>query len=301
MNAESAVSIFAPAKLNLFLHITGRRDDGYHLIDSLFAFADIGDRLDIAPAGDFQFSVTGPFAPAFTAADKSAAPDSGNLCVRAAYGLAGWLNKDMNVHITLHKNLPLAGGLGGGSADAAATLWGLLKYWQIPPAAVKGLDDLLLSLGADVPPCFHCRAARVHGIGERISPLACFPDIPAVLVNCGASCPTGPLFKSLNCAFTAPAPPMPDDPDLDTLLDFLRGRRNDFTVAAIDHAPEIGAVLEALETAEGCRLARLSGSGASCFALFAASAQAENAAAHLTKKHPRWWVRSAVLGNTARY
>lgn len=301
MSEPDTLSVFAPAKLNLYLHIIGRREDGYHLLDSLFVFADIGDTIDIAPAKQFSFSISGPFSGAFSQAGKDSSPKSGNLVVRAAYRLAETMNKTLDFHIGLTKNLPLSSGIGGGSTDAAATIWGLLQIWQTAPAAVAGLDDLLVSLGADVPACFSCQSAHIRGIGEQITPVSGFPEIPVVLVNCGAACPTGALFEALSGKFTAPAPPHPDNADPGTLIEYLREQRNDFTQAAIARAPEIGDVIQSLEKQNGCRLARVSGSGATCFGLFDTPAAAKNAAANISQAYPAWWVRHGMVGNAGRY
>ncbi|HTK85097.1 MAG TPA: 4-(cytidine 5'-diphospho)-2-C-methyl-D-erythritol kinase, partial [Patescibacteria group bacterium] len=140
---SGTLSVFAPAKINLYLHVTGRRDDGYHLLDSLVAFADIGDRLTLAPANDFSFSAQGPFANAFTAKERDASPNSANLVVRAVWALSQAVQRPPQVRVTLTKNLPLASGLGGGSADAAAALWALLEWWSLPQQAVPELAALM--------------------------------------------------------------------------------------------------------------------------------------------------------------
>ncbi len=164
------LTVFAPAKINLYLHITGRRPDGYHLLNSLVAFADVGDRLSFAPANDFLFDINGPYAAAFTAADRDAGPNSSNLVVRAVRGLSEAVKRPPQVRVTLTKNLPLASGLGGGSADAAAALWGLLEWWGMNAAAVPGFDGLMRGLGADVPACLSCGPQWVGGTGENLYP-----------------------------------------------------------------------------------------------------------------------------------
>src|SRR3989339_388717 len=173
--------IFAPAKINLFLHVTGRKDD-YHLLDSLVVFADIGDEVILEPAVDFSFEITGPFASHFRVAESDCSPNSGNLLVRAVWKMAEAARKKPDVKITLVKNLPLASGLGGSSTDAAAAIWGLLEHWRMvkhPPF----LADLLLNLGADVPACLDCRPVLMRGKGEILSPIQEMPELPILLVN----------------------------------------------------------------------------------------------------------------------
>lgn len=297
----------APAKINLFLHVLDKRADGYHELDSLIAFADIGDRLEIAPHAGGQgvdalaFDVTGPYASAFGAQELDATPHSSNLVVRAAWGLAALAGRRPDVRITLEKNLPLSSGIGGGSADAAACIRGLLQYWSIAPSRLSGLDDLLLALGADVPVCFLSASAQMRGIGEQIMPYDAFPALPALLVNPAKPCPTGAIFKMLGTAQspTLTLPPCFDSAD--AFYDFLRRQNNDLQQAAQKVVPEIGDVLKALGMADGCRLARLSGSGATCFGLFASAAAAQQAQSLIRAHHPDWWVQSCQLNRPERH
>jgi len=301
MNKAKAHSIFAPAKINLYLHLTGRRDDGYHLLDSLIAFADIGDELTIRSASEFGFEVTGPFAERFSAAERDASPDSSNLVVRAAWALARAAGKAPDVHITLNKVLPLAAGIGGGSSDAAAAIWGLMKLWSIPESAPY-LPDVMAELGADVPVCLNCQSARMQGIGEVIEPLAQLPEMPALLVNPLEPCATPEVFLRTGKAFK---PAVSKDLSALTtkteLLDFLQQQENDLTPAAMEITPVIGDVLGALERSQGCALARMSGSGATCFGLFDSTESCQKAADHLRGDHPGWWIKAGTLGAPSRY
>jgi 4-diphosphocytidyl-2-C-methyl-D-erythritol kinase len=174
-----ALTIFAPAKINLYLHISGRLDNGYHTLDSLIAFADIGDRIEIEPAGEFEFQTAGDFAKDFSVQELESGPHSANLVVRATRLLAAAAHKNLNVRITLTKNLPLASGLGGGSADAAALIWGLMEMWNLPPQT-HYLPEILTQLGADLPVCLRCSPARVRGIGEILDPSPAMKDTPIV-------------------------------------------------------------------------------------------------------------------------
>ncbi|KUF09759.1 4-(cytidine 5'-diphospho)-2-C-methyl-D-erythritol kinase [Pseudoponticoccus marisrubri] len=263
---------FAPAKVNLTLHVTGRRDDGYHLLDSLVMFADIGDRVTVRPADEISLSVTGPFA-------EGVPNDARNLCWRAAQAFGA------PVAITLDKQLPAAAGVGGGSSDAAAVLRAMEAAFGRPAP----VDPL--TLGADVPVCTVAHAAHMAGIGERVLPLTMAP-IPAVLVNPGVSVATPEVFAALASPDNAPMTPWPEGGGTAATLRWLATQRNDLQAPAIACAPVIAEVLDALK---GADLARMSGSGATCFGLFEDAAAAEACAAELSAAHPGWWVRATTL------
>ncbi|MEZ5885999.1 MAG: 4-(cytidine 5'-diphospho)-2-C-methyl-D-erythritol kinase [Paracoccaceae bacterium] len=273
-----AIESFAPAKINLTLHVTGRRADGYHLLDSLVVFADLGDRICAEAADDLSLEVTGPMAAGLTAG-----PD--NLVVRAArlMGVRG-------ARLVLEKHLPLASGIGGGSSDAAAALRALAQLTGQPLPEARAT----VALGADVPVCLDPRPQRMRGVGERLEPVAGLPPFWMVLANPGVDVPTPAVFRDLDRRDGAPmADPLPACRDLAALAAFLSGQRNDLETPARRIAPVIGQVLSALASAPGCRLARMSGSGATCFGLFADAAQADAARAHIAALEPGWWVRSA--------
>ena len=290
------LSIFAPAKINLYLHITGKLDSGYHTLDSLISFADIGDDICIEPAQSLSLEINGPYGSAFKGKDLSSEPESTNLVIKAVRATAQLAQKTPALKVTLTKNLPLGAGIGGGSADAAAIIWGLLQYWALPKS-LKGLDDLMLSLGADVPVCFACQSAYVSGIGETITPAHDIPEQPIVLIYPGKPCHTGKIFSLYNEDYIAPHPHK-DPPDLD---DIMKNTRNSLTKTAIQTVPSIQNVLENLQTQEGCMLVRMSGSGSSCFGLFKDRAAADNAAENIASTNPDWWVKSGWLGRTQRY
>ncbi|HZB93202.1 MAG TPA: 4-(cytidine 5'-diphospho)-2-C-methyl-D-erythritol kinase [Stellaceae bacterium] len=283
-----ARSWFAPAKLNLYLHVVGRRADGYHLLDSLVAFAGIGDEVAAAPAPALSLSLEGPAAPAL------AGPVEENLVWRAAELLAAAAGRAPAASLTLTKRLPVASGIGGGSSDAAATLRALTALWRL------GFDEGALStlgarLGADVPVCLIARAAWLAGIGEAVEAAAKLPQVAALLVNPGVALATPAVFKARQGPFSAPARFEGMPADAAGLVALLAARRNDLTAAALTLAPEIGRVLDRLARLEGALLARMSGSGATCFALFAEAAAAEAAAARLGAEEPHWWVAAAAL------
>lgn len=279
----------APAKLNLYLHVIGRRDDGYHLLDSLVAFADVADQVRAAPASALSLATEGPFAAAL------GGPPEDNLVWRAAVLLARHLGRVPAAALTLVKTLPVASGIGGGSSDAAATLKALLALWQVSLAPTE-LHHLAAALGADVPVCLEGRAAWLGGIGEDVAPAPALPPVAVVLANPGVALATPAVFRRRSGAFSAPARFAEAPRDAAALVALLAERRNDLTAAALELVPEIGAVLTRLAAAEGALLARMSGSGATCFALFAEPGQAAAAAARLGAEEPRWWVAAGNLG-----
>ncbi|SDG16724.1 4-diphosphocytidyl-2-C-methyl-D-erythritol kinase [Limimonas halophila] len=287
--AATAISRRAPAKLNLSLHVTGKRADGYHELDGLIAFADVSDTITAEPAETLSLTVGGPFAEALDAGAES------NLVLRAARALAEHAGVSAGAALHLDKQLPVAAGLGGGSADAAATLRALIALWGVRIES-RELHDLALALGADVPMCLFGRPAFVSGIGDTVTPLDGLPPAPVVLVNPGVAVPTPAVFRAHKRAFSS-APPVWRMPPsgVRELAARLSAQRNDLTTAAETVAPAIGEVLDALRSAPGCHVARMSGSGATCFGIFANTASAETAAHTLAAARPAWWVRSGRL------
>ncbi|HEY3919128.1 MAG TPA: 4-(cytidine 5'-diphospho)-2-C-methyl-D-erythritol kinase [Stellaceae bacterium] len=279
----------APAKLNLYLHVTGRRGDGYHLLDSLVAFADIGDRLSVASAPRLGLDLVGPFARGLAAESLE-----NNLVWRAALALAARLDRAPEAALTLEKNLPVASGIGGGSSDAAATLKALADLWQAPLDAAA-LGALAATLGADVPVCVVARPSFFGGIGDAIVDAPPLPPAPLVLVNPGIPLPTASVFRARSGAFSVPARFSAAPESVGALAGLLAARGNDLSAAALGLVPAIGDVLAALEAQPGVLLARMSGSGATCFALFDAPAAAEAAATRLRTERPRWWVAAGKL------
>jgi len=281
----------APAKINLYLHVTGRRGDGYHLLDSLVAFADVGDRVEAEPAPDLSLRVQGPFA-----AQVPAGPD--NLVARAAAALQDRAGTAPGARITLTKNLPVASGLGGGSADAAAVLRSLIDLWGLDPDP-DALKDLALGLGADVPMCLGSVPAFVGGIGEQLSPAPTLPPLWLVLANPLVPLSTPQVFARRHGPYSEPARFADTPRDARAVADILTQRRNDLTGAARALAPEVGQVLDALARAPDTLLARMTGSGATCFGLYGAAGHAESAAQTLAGDHPGWWVQAAALAPAA--
>jgi len=275
----------APAKINLYLHVTGRRADGYHLLDSLVAFANVGDRLRLEEAATFDFVMDGPMAPALAGDDHEQ-----NLVVRAARALAALLDKPLNLRLVLTKNLPIASGIGGGSTDGAAALRLLAAHWGLH-ANDPLLYKVASSLGQDVPCCLAAESCYFKGIGDETAPGPALPHTDIVLVNPGTALPTPAVFKARSGAFQTARAPIPDGlADARALAVLLAERENGLTQAACGLCPEIRAVLEALAGQKECLLSRMSGSGATCFGLFPDRASARGAAAALYETHPDWWV-----------
>lgn len=270
------VEVFAPAKINLTLHVTGRRADGYHLLDSLVVFADCGDKMQITPGADLSLEVSGLFA-------RGVPSDQRNLLWQAAVG-AGWRG-----HIALDKQLPHGAGIGGGSSDAAA----LLTFIAGQGGGIP--DDLPLSLGADVPVCMLARAARMQGIGEQVSPVE-LPELHALLVNPGVHVPTGPVFAALASRDNAPMPAdIPRFTDAGDCAAWLLEQRNDLEPPARQLAPEIDRCLSDLRSSRQALMARMSGSGATCFALYPTKNAAHMAAYEIGAEHPNWWCAATTL------
>ncbi|MCB1680814.1 MAG: 4-(cytidine 5'-diphospho)-2-C-methyl-D-erythritol kinase [Alphaproteobacteria bacterium] len=288
------VSLFAPAKINLYLHVTGKRPDGYHELDSLVAFADIGDDLTVTYSDHFEFEVDGPHAGNFSAQEKDSGISSTNIVVRAASALAESAGLDPCARIHLTKNLPLAAGLGGGSSDAAAALKGLIKLWGLPPDA-SYLPPVLNALGADVPITFHGRSGRILGIGQIIEPVPPLPELPVVLVNPLCPCPTREVFSHFQAGYKTPSALPEEFGDIISFTGFLNRMENDLTQPALAIVPEIEECLLALGVEDGCLLNRVSGSGASCFGIFATVEESIAAAESIQSEHPGWWVKYGLI------
>jgi 4-diphosphocytidyl-2-C-methyl-D-erythritol kinase len=267
----------AHAKVNLWLNVVGRRDDGYHLLDSLVAFVDLADRVDARPHDRLALGLDGPLAGVL-------AGESDNLVLKAARLLADRAGVAPRAAIRLYKQVPVAAGLGGGSADAAAALRELVELWRVAMPEEE-LFDLAARLGADVPMCLAGRPAFVSGIGERLAWAPPLPECAVLLVNPGVALPTADVFRARRGAFSAARPAPPAWQDLVELAGVLADRGNDLAPAATSLAPEIGRVLEALRRT-GARHAAMSGSGATCFALYDSPEQAHRAASTLPTD---WW------------
>jgi 4-diphosphocytidyl-2-C-methyl-D-erythritol kinase len=272
--------------------VVGKREDGYHLLDSLVAFAGVGDTLEFSPAAALSLDVTGP-----TAAQIPA--EGENIVLKAARLLAEATGVTKGAAIRLIKRLPVAAGIGGGSADAAAALKGLMRLWEISPPP-ETLQKVALSIGADVPVCLAGTPMRMMGVGEVLEPAPTLPPAWLLLVNPMVPLHTPPVFKARTGPFSKADPLTTPPTDAKTLAEALAARRNDLTPPAISIEPVVGEVLAAIAATPDCLLPRMSGSGATCFGLYAEESQAQAAAAHLAAAHPTWWVASAKLLSEGR-
>ena len=277
------LSINAPAKINLYLHVTGIRDDGYHLLDSLVVFTTINDIVLIEPSNNLALINQGPFG-------KHLPTKSDNLVMRAAEQLQKLTGVVHGAKITLTKNLPIASGIGGGSADAAAVIRGLVHHWKID-ASLHDLPNLALRLGADVPICLFGQPAFIGGIGEQINPVYALPKAPMVLVNPIVDVSTPTIFKACKPPFSLANQFVSMPTTLRDLVILLKdGRGNDLMEPAIKSEPIIGDVLQQIKMTQGCQLARMSGSGATCFGIYHTQPEADEAAKMIKNAHSQWWV-----------
>ncbi|WP_293446853.1 4-(cytidine 5'-diphospho)-2-C-methyl-D-erythritol kinase [Planktotalea sp.] len=271
----NVITRLARAKINLTLHVTGQRDDEYHLLDSLVCFADVGDVVRVEAADGLRLSVDGPLS-------AGVPTDSGNLVLKAA----ALFGHSAGAHILLTKTLPNAAGIGGGSADAAAALLALAELWDVP------LPDDVVRLGADVPVCMAPMALRMRGVGGDLSMVPVLPPLWAVLVNPRVALETPPVFRALAHKENAAMDRVPKCADVIEFAQWCRLQRNDLESPAIGLAPIIEDVLSALS---GSLLARMSGSGATCFGLCESAEQADALASQIHEDHPDWWVVATTL------
>jgi 4-diphosphocytidyl-2-C-methyl-D-erythritol kinase len=278
----------AHAKVNLWLNVVGRRADGYHLLHSLVAFADLADTIEAAPAGALSLAVDSPTA-APGAAALASEPD--NLVLTAARLLADRAGVSPRAALRLANNIPVAAGLGGGSADAAAALQALVELWRVALPA-EDLFDLAGRLGADVPMCLAGRTSIVSGVGERLDPAPPLPPCAILLVNPGAALSTPDVFAARRGDFSPERPVVEPWFDLAGLVEALGQRGNDLAAAAVSLRPAIGDVLATLRSTDGVRYVAMSGSGATCFALYATLAEAKDAAARLPGA---WWRHAGMF------
>lgn len=284
---DPLLTVEAPAKINLYLHVVGKRVDGYHLLDSLVTFLDLGDTIAVAPSDRLTLTIEGPFADGLSAG-------ADNLVMQAARALAEDANVPALAAIRLTKRLPVASGIGGGSADAAATLKALSSLWRLPITAVR-LAEIGLKLGADVPMCLNGRTAFVGGVGEAVEPAPPLPPFWLVLANPVVAVPTPAVFKARSGPFSSPARFAEPPSDAAQLSAYLAERTNDLTAPALALSPVIGDVLAVLRDLPQALLARMSGSGATCFALFADEAAARSGCAAVTRTRPGWWSACAPV------
>ena len=282
MKKLNKVTVLAPAKINLFLHVIGKTKNNYHLLQSLVYFADYGDEITIAESNKFSFENAGLKIP------------EQNSVIQAAEKLSKTLKKPLNCKITLSKNIPIGAGLGGGSSNAAATVKALLKFWKAD-INQKILKFILTSLGADVPSCYTMKPCYFEGIGEKITTIINPPELYAILVNPNKQTSTQDVFDNYKSVYTDPIIlPQKFSTKYD-IVHFLSNTRNDLTKSACQITPDIQNILEILNQRENMRMSRMSGSGSTCFSLFDSIEEAENTAIKLKEQYPEWWIKSVTL------
>ena len=285
-NLHSALTATAYAKLNLALHVTGQRADGYHLLDTLVAFADYGDEISVSHAQEDSFTLSGRFG--------ACLPDGGDNLVLKARDLlrANFAQHSTPVALHLEKKLPVASGIGGGSSDAATVLALLIKLWNIQPEQSL-LEQICLQLGADVPMCLHGQlhggALIAKGIGEELQTLPNLPVLPLVLINDGTAISTPQIFKHLHKRDNPVLPEISDSHSHTELCDYLKTTRNDLFQPAAEIAPQLSQILSLLR-GSGAQYAQMSGSGATCFGIYATLSEAQQAAEQLQRQKPHWFI-----------
>ncbi len=287
------LSALACAKINLALHVTGVREDGYHLLSSLVAFADVGDLVEVYPASELGLQISGDFASMLQGNSQE------NLMLKVARRLQQHAGITQGASLHLYKHLPVASGIGGGSADAATTAKLLNSLWNLGFDEAE-LAHLLLPLGADIPVCLTQKPVHMSGIGEIISPIAPMPALGVVLVNPLLQLSTATVFRLYDALGKWDDPlPLPTPASAVATaqgwVNFLKNCHNSLQAIAVELAPEIAEVLTVLEFQPECLLARMSGSGATCFALCATREKADKLEKNLHHRHPHWWVRSGML------
>lgn len=266
------LNITAPAKINLYLHVTGKRNDGYHLLDSVVCFTTFGDKISLNPSKPLSLNISGPYAAPLRLEDMNQ-----NIIIRTIKSLAAFAKKEAIGEIHLHKNIPVAAGLGGGSSNAAAVIKLYEKLWNI-----KAPNELLLELGADVPVCYHAQTCHMEGIGEEISPCpSYFKDHHMIILNAGATLSTKDVFQNFQDKFF--------DTESELSLPFVKNAKNSLQNTAQKLCPVIKEHITALQEQEGCLFARMAGSGASVFGIFEDSALCQKAHETIKEKHPDWW------------
>ncbi|MEK1891267.1 MAG: 4-(cytidine 5'-diphospho)-2-C-methyl-D-erythritol kinase [Phyllobacterium sp.] len=289
---DRPIILTASAKINLALHVTGRRNDGYHTLESLVVFADFGDRISVKRAAKDNFSMSGRFGDGLPS-------NATNLALRARDALrAAFPDRVTPVSIHLEKHLPVASGIGGGSSDAAAVLNALARLWALD-VDVDRLAAIGLPLGADIPMCLHAQPLVARGVGDEIERIAAFPHLPLVLANCGASISTPQVFANLNKRDNPPLPALTAMQSVDDVCAYLRATHNHLFEATRALTPEIDHTVTVL-TQTSPRLVRMSGSGGTCFAIYDSDDEAQAAAASVRRQHPGWFVvatHSAMEGN----
>lgn len=278
------ISMLAPAKVNLYLHVVGKRPDGYHLLDSLFVFADYGDKISVEQDDHLSLTVLN--------SDLSCGED--NIIIKATRKLANFFGIEPNVKIILEKNLPIASGIGGGSTDAAATLLALIQLWNVQISR-ENLLKIALELGADVPSCIEKIPVQVAGIGEVLTPAPQLPKLAMILMNPNKPVSTPQIFKTRKPIFTEAKPFLHDISDIDEFIAELKKRHNDLQSTACEIEPAVADVLSVFAENSLTLFSQMSGSGGTCFGLYRTEDDAEQAVKVFKSHHPEWWIQKTSI------
>ncbi|MCF6214558.1 MAG: 4-(cytidine 5'-diphospho)-2-C-methyl-D-erythritol kinase [Emcibacter sp.] len=285
---KNKISRLARAKINLDLLITGRREDGYHLLDSLVVFAEYGDEISVLASDEISLGIIGPFATELIGLKD-------NIILKAARALQKKFNITKGAEITLVKNLPVSSGIGGGSADAAAAIHALIELWQISVTATD-LDEILLSLGADLPVCMASQTMHMTGMGEKLTPITINFPVFLCLVNPGVAVSTSDIFKGrTKRIFSNPRKLPLTIEDQSQLQEILNAAGNDLEGEAGAINPVIDKVIAQIKTSDDCLFAGMSGSGATCFGIFSSEEAARRVAGNINSASPNWWVKPVRL------
>lgn len=282
MKPLNKVTILAPAKVNLFLHVVGKTSNNYHLLQSLVYFTDFGDKITVEESDKFSFENTGITIP------------KKNSIIDATEHLSKILQQPLNCKITLDKKIPMGGGLGGGSSDAATTIKALLKLWNAKIKPIQ-LNELLISLGADVPSCYMAQAGYFEGIGEHVKPISNAPQLHAILCNPNKHSATENIFKNFDSQQKTPIALPHKFKTTNNLIEFLETTENDLTKSACQTAPDIIEMLNILNAEEKTLLSRMSGSGSTCFTLAENKSSAIELEKKLKSNYPEWWWQAVTL------
>ncbi len=285
---SKVISMAAPAKINLYLNIIGKLNETYHELDSLVGFATYGDKVFVRDCEDFRLEISGPFS-------QMLPPEKNNLVIKAAKELARETNYARGAYIKLVKNLPISSGIGGGSADAAATLKALNRLWGIK-LKKEDLMTVGLKLGSDVPVCVKGKPARIGGRGEKIFSFEGFPKCGILLVNPRVPIPTIDVFKTFQGKYSNYVE-IPKINDIEALIEFLSTQKNDLQETSVKIAPVLQVILNILSDEPNCRLARVSGSGATCFGIFNDEHSAALSARAISSRFKEWWLKPTQLSN----
>lgn len=293
MDSNKIFTKTANAKINLYLHVLKKRDDGYHDLDSLIGFADFGDEISLKISDKLSFEITGTFSKNLSEQEITLERNSKNILAKTLWLIADFKNQKPLFNIKLTKNIPLGAGLGGGSADAAALAQILCSIWGINVNS-KDFQDLLFSIGADVPVCFKNQSCRIIGTGKHVLPSPKLPRLSSILIHPNKHCSTEKVFKNNQKISSKEIATPHNFKSENEILSFLESTKNDLTISAQNLIPDIKDIINILKE-NGAHTPRMSGSGSACFGLFENEYTAQNASNIIQASHPEWWVQTTTI------